>query len=323
MKLFFNAIALNDEKLMGGGENVSKNFLQNNGYIKNSFVSLFSAKKENPDIEVALFINFNMPEQYKKIFQENDIQIYNLSFDEYKFPDKMKWSLAFYKLCALKYAVTELDFDSYCMVDTDTLCQRSLEELWKECEQNILLYDMQHSLDIEQAVQMNKEYLQLVGVQRNLTNYGGEFIAGSRNQLRQFIQKCDFYYQKMLQEKLYTKHGDEFLICCAAEDKEIKVMLKPANAYIYRFWTSRFYLISTNYIYNPVTILHLPDEKNRGMICLYNYVMRHHSLPKGNKLFSMINLPRKKGRILISLQCWRHIIHIKLLNAFLMKKIKR
>ena len=185
-------------------------------------MSLFSAKKENPDIEVALFINFNMPEQYKKIFQENDIQIYNLSFDEYKFPDKMKWSLAFYKLCALKYAVTELDFDSYCMVDTDTLCQRSLEELWKECEQNILLYDMQHSLDIEQAVQMNKEYLQLVGVQRNLTNYGGEFIAGSRNQLRQFIQKCDFYYQKIVARKIIYETVERCVFAVQLRTKKLK-----------------------------------------------------------------------------------------------------
>lgn len=76
-----------------------------------------------------------------------------------------------------------------------------------------------------------------------------------------FMSECQQVYAQMTKADFKTTHGDEFIISLAA----VKFNVKNAGAYIYRFWTGSFRLISTCYKYNPVTILHVPAEKN--MVC--------------------------------------------------------
>lgn len=315
MNLIFNALAIDDKAR--GSTNVSDIFLKSDGYIKNSVVSLFSAKQNNPECECALILNFEINKHYHELFEEFNIKIFYVPFDKFYFSKNYNWSLAFYKLCALDYVVNNLNYDNYCLLDTDTVSIDAFDNIWKECEHNILLFDIQHSLDIQQAITMNQEYKNLNQIHTYLTNYGGEFIAGSKEKLSYFLERSKLYYHKMLSSNFKTKHGDEFIIACVAEETDIKNKIKNANAYINRFWTRNFYLISTNYIYNPICVLHLTDEKNSGIICLYNYIDKNRTLPKKNKIFKILNLPTQKSNIRKKLNLKKHSMYIKILNTYL------
>ena len=68
---------------------------------------------------------------------------------------------------------------------------------------------------------MNQEYKNLNQIHTYLTNYGGEFIAGSKEKLSYFLERSKLYYHKMLSSNFKTKHGDEFIIACVAEETDI------------------------------------------------------------------------------------------------------
>ena len=90
-----------------------------NVYLKNLCVSLISAKKATPDIDVALVSNIKIPTEHEKLLLENDVLIFLEPFDSFVFDDKYLWCLAFYKLCALEKMVTQYDYDNYIYTDAD------------------------------------------------------------------------------------------------------------------------------------------------------------------------------------------------------------
>lgn len=91
-----------------------------------------------------------------------------------------------------------------------------------------------------------------------------------------------------------TEYGDEFIICSASVN--IPGLIKDGGSYIYRYWTRNFYLVSTNFKFNPVSILHLPDEKNYGLMWLADYIIKNETLPKKEKVWKKIGFitPKRK-----------------------------
>lgn len=259
-------------------------------YMKLCVASLVSAKKNNADSDVALVTNYVIPEKYITIFKKHEIKIINIKFDNFVFDKNMKWNLAFFKLCALDYVVKNLKYENYLLLDTDTYTQNNLNDLFLESSKKILLYNMQHAISISQAINMNDEYKKLYNEQVYMTNYGGEFICGNRKNLSIFLNECNRVYKKMIKENFQTKHGDEFIICCSA--LKLPELIKDGAPYIYRYWTGSFYLVSTNYKYNPISILHLPAEKNYGLIWIADYIIKNGKLPNKKKLWKKIGLPK-------------------------------
>lgn len=72
----------------------------------------------------------------------------DIPYDEFCFPAEYTWSLAFYKLCVLKHLCAE-GFEKLIYLDTDVYIQGNLESIWREVEQKILLYDINHGLEVE------------------------------------------------------------------------------------------------------------------------------------------------------------------------------
>lgn len=91
---------------------------------------MISAKKETPDIDVALVTNTQTPTKYEKLLLENDVLIYNEPFDSFVFDNNYLWCLAFYKLCALEKMVIKYDYDNYIYTDTDVFVQKSLSKVF-------------------------------------------------------------------------------------------------------------------------------------------------------------------------------------------------
>lgn len=285
-----------NSKNMRGGVNISSNN-RFDVYMKNCCVSLLSAKKYNPDTDVALVTNIEVPKEYEKVLRNNNVLIIKAEFNDFVFSDDYKWGLAFYKLCALKYVIENYNYEFYSYLDSDVYIQSSFDNIWTECKNNILLYDINHGLQVRDYRLFLKDYYSFTGNSKNITHYGGEFFAGSRENAEIFISECYKIYSGMIDKKFFTSFGDEFILSQAAEKQ--KALIKNAGAYIYRFWTGAFHLVSTCYKYNPITVIHVPDEKINGMIKIYNYYCRNNKLPSIEKVYSILGLKHMKYKTAI------------------------
>lgn len=281
--LFFVPFAFDEKKMTG--VNVTSNALK--VYLKNLCVSLISAKKTNPNIDVALVSNVNIPPEYEKLLLENQVLIYTEPFDAFAFANDYPWCLAYYKLCALEKMVTKYDYDNYIYTDADVFVQKSLDKVFLELRDNILMYDINHGLYVRDYVQIMEEFNRF-GVDTYITHYGGEFFGASRENARLFAQQCKAIFDEMQSRNFVTAKGDEFISTIAAH--RLRGMVKNAGAYIYRFWTGDFYLVSTCYKFNEIAILHLPAEKQDGMLKLYNYFVRHNAFPSKEKVHKICHL---------------------------------
>ncbi len=290
--LFFVPFAFDEKKMTG--VNVTSNALK--VYLKNLCVSLISAKKTNPNIDVALVSNVSIPAEYEKLLLENQVLIYTEPFDAFAFANDYPWCLAYYKLCALEKMVTKYDYDNYIYTDADVFVQKSLDKVFLELRDNILMYDINHGLYVRDYVQIMEEFNRF-GVDTYITHYGGEFFGASRENARLFAQQCKAIFDEMQSRNFVTAKGDEFISTIAAH--RLRGMVKNAGAYIYRFWTGDFYLVSTCYKYNEIAILHLPAEKQDGMLKLYNYFVKHNAFPSKEKVHKICHLTHQplKARI--------------------------
>lgn len=258
-------------------------------YLRLAAVSLASARTHNPECDVALVTNVEVPSEFMPLFADVGIEVIPCPFDEFRFDASTPWSLAFYKLRALDHVVRTRDYDNILLLDADTYVTASLADVWKECSRHVLLLNIQHSLSAPQAEQMNREHAELFGREAFLTNYGGEFVAGSREKLRRFLDTCAGIHRRMVERRFTTRHGDEFILSAAAEQS--LGLVKDAGAYASRYWTQSFYLVSTNHQSNAVCVWHLPAEKRFALPRAYRYLARHGHVPSARRMRAWCNLP--------------------------------
>ena len=274
-------------------------------YMKNACVALLSAKHYNPNCDVVFATNLenvDIPTEYRTILEKNQITILHIPFDFFRFPGEMKWSLAFYKLCVLK-ALSESPYDAICYMDTDVFIQGGFDAIWEECQENILLYDINHGLNTKDYIILCDEVQDFLGHKKLITHYGGEFFASSKKNAQTFCSICEKIYAGMLNDGFSTSRGDEFIISLAAD--EMKQKIKNASPYIYRFWTgASFRLISTCYQYNRILVLHVPAEKERGMIRLFDRYIKNNRIPNDSIVWSMFRFHRRtlKDKVAVTIK---------------------
>lgn len=262
-----------------------------NVYLKNAFVALKSCKLNNPDDIVALITNLQLSDYWLCLFLNNDIQIFIKEYDSFVFDKKYGWSLAFYKLCALQYAL-ELDYDNYVLLDTDTYTQRTFSDIWLECKHNLLLSEINRGLYNRDYRVFCEEVQKFLNTDEYITRCGGEFIAGNKELLRIFIGQCSSVYEDMRESKFVTINGDEFIESIVAWYMRDKI--KSANAYVFRYWTAyRWHYVCSNFSHNPVCVLHCPREKNHGLLKLFKRMKKRDVLPDMNKVYALLHLDWK------------------------------
>lgn len=89
-------------------------------------------------------------------------------------------------------------------------------------------------------------------------------------------------------EKKYTQRGDEFYITTFAEKYNHQI----GNPFIERLWTTKnYYLVSTAYKYGEIAILHIPNEKDFGLIKLYEHIKKKGCLPHIRQIAYICGLP--------------------------------
>lgn len=264
-------------------------------YCQNLCVALVSLRHHNPECDVALVTNADLSQTYMEILSKQGVIIFPVPYDRFVFPDDYPWSLAFYKLCALDAMVQRKDYDYYCYLDIDVVANRPLAEMWQECDHNIMLYDIEHGLQVPNYVTFLKEISDFDCQSACITHYGGEFFAASRKNAEVFLTECHKIYDEMTERNIITTKGDEFIVSLVAARN--RHLVKNAGAYIRRFWTGSFRLISTCYEFDPVSVLHLPAEKRDGIIKLYRRYISKGKYPSNSQIYRICHLRRQSGVI--------------------------
>lgn len=283
------------DKEKSTGANIRNKNKSVNTYLKNVCVACISAKHFNPNDTVAMVTNLNdneIPEEYFEVLKGGGIEILYFNYDKYIFPKETSWGLCFYKLCALSHLL-ELDYDNYCYLDSDTFIQGSFKYIWEEVRTAILLYDFSHGLQVKDYKRFCAEINQFSESLKYLTQYGGEFFAANKDNAYRYVNILEKIYQENVEKSIKTTMGDEYLISLAANMPEIKVIVKNASPYINRYWTNgKFRLVCTNYEYNKVSVLHLPDEKERGISKIYSKYISRHLFPSITKVWRICRLSK-------------------------------
>lgn len=261
-------------------------------YLKNAIVSLSSAEEFNPDAVCILICNFEIPEHLRKVAEKANIQIHTVSFGKYESKKEFQWSITQYKFDAIEYVLKLMkEEDCMLLLDSDTVCTRKLDELFSEAANSLVLYPTAHSYFQTKRAEIRYNYRKIYHVDNdNLIHYGGEFFAGNKKQMEKLLNACSQAIQCARETENLKPWDDEHILSIAA-DRFLRDCVYPANAYIFRYWTNQFYLVSTNYYYDPVCIWHLPAEKNFGMLILYDYFEKNGSFPDVRKMAKIVGFP--------------------------------
>ena len=258
-------------------------------YMKNCCVAAVSARYQcGENTDVAIVTNIEIPCRYRNIIERKGVKIISFPFDDFCFSKEYKWSLAFYKLCALSKASKELDYDYYAYIDTDVYVQNSFDNIWAECETNILMYDINQGLNSSDYRRVLNEIGSFDASIQSFTYYGGEFFAANSANTQIYVAECEQIYKEMVRRDFVTTQGDEFISNIAAYRLNPKV--KNAGPYVYRYWTGTYRLLSTNYRVAPVVLLHCPAEKKSGIITIFNRYVNRGKLPSNRRAHSLLHL---------------------------------
>lgn len=223
--LIFSAYANLDSA--NSSVNIRNTTDRSNIYYKNIVVALVSAKRNNPDCDVALVTNQDVPAEYLSILSGNNVSVVYCAFDSFRFKEDYPWALAYYKLCAFQN-VLKFEYANYLLIDSDVFVQNNIYMLWNWTTDYLLMFDTS-----ETTQRWQNEMHKYLGDKTYVTHWGGEFIAGSHEIMKGFIELCDCIFLNMQRKNFITIHGDEFIESIAIHTSSIKV--KHAGMFMYRF----------------------------------------------------------------------------------------
>lgn len=264
-------------------------------YLRNSIISLCSAKKLDRKIECILYVNFDIEKDFAYAFKKHGIQVKHLAFGNHSMGGHYNWDIVNYRYDVMSDLCDSIsDNDRVIIIDSDTICVNPLSSIYKELDCNLLLFDVQHSIDHRDRKAILNNYQRIFGLEANITHYGGEFIGANGRLLKELYDSCKEVIQESMKIQDLDNWNDEHITSIAV-NRNMTSHVHNANPYIYRYWTGRgFYLTSTNYIHNAVSIWHVPNEKKYGFLRINKYYMKHDQFPELMKMAKILGFPRAK-----------------------------
>lgn len=267
-------------------------------YLKNSYACLKSVLLNNDDVKCILFIDFTLPDNWHSRFNAASVQIQYVEFGRYQISDKFDWGIVQYRYDVINYLCNMMDDeDEVIMLDTDVVCVGSLKDVFSEIKYRACFYDVQHAYTLPDRKNIMDNYLKLFPEAKHceLTHYGGEFVGCNGKHLRKIFEESKRVMEQSMGVEDLVNFNDEHITSIALYHLWKEVPINNANAYIARYWTNPgMYLVSTNYYFNPVVLWHLPFEKNRGFLWLYDYLLNKSKMPDYEVLRKVFGLPNCK-----------------------------
>ena len=267
-------------------------------YFKNSIACFASVKQFNEDLTPVLCADFDVPEKYKAYYDKLGAKIEKVPFD-LEVSSKSNWSICNYRYCVMKRLCEVLEDEDYVlMLDTDVVCVDNLAPLFEDVWDDLFLFDVNHSIRNRDRYNIILNYEKIYGEKCNLIHYGGEFICCKVKVLKELYKACVEMIKDSLKFDDLINFNDEHITSIAVY-RSLKDKAHNAEAYIYRYWTKGFYLVSTNYFYNSVLLWHLPVEKDYGMLKVFAYYDKKGKIPPAKKMAFWFGFPPKRRNHLI------------------------
>lgn len=256
MRAVIESVAWDENKSTGVNVGKAKG---SRPYFESAAVSLWSAKKSNPNWDVVLVTNTDIPVDISRVLESFGAKIVKQPFEKFSFPFDLSWHLAYYKLCALDALMTSDKYDALCLLDTDTWVRSSLDDLIEASGGGISMIDLHSTMNDADRKKMNAdlEFLAIEIPPQLIPFYGGELLCGGKESLQSFLAGCSSVQKRMISCGHVSERGDEFLYyACLAENSAPEIT--SANAYAARCWTGRYYSVPR---WEDLAVLHLPAEK--------------------------------------------------------------
>jgi hypothetical protein len=247
---------------------------------------LISVKKNNPYDEVALVCNCKIKDNYMDILSKNGIKFLYCEYDSFRQKKTTRYSLAYYKLCSFLYIVHEFEYDNIMQLDCDTYCMKNFDMIWKECYHHIMALQIPYSLNSSQKY-FYDEYHDFTNIFDFPQYFGSEFICANRVMAKKLINECLVVDENMKKKNFSSKAGDEF-IWNVAFTKMGFDYIKNASPYIMRVFSARPYFY--NLSFESMLILHLPLEKETGLLKCYSHYDRCNKLYTNNKTYKIFGM---------------------------------
>lgn len=260
--------------------NIKSKKKQLNIYYKNiinCFRTLLLTNKGNTGIRPILFTNIDVNSNYEKMFKCNDIRIIlrpNNHIPPKHYTDK--WQGTFYYIDAMCYFANNIkENDILFLVDPDCLFTNNInpiiESVYKYKSVNYLIeYDKEYNQN-----GLSRNELQKILIEEDNINiipdfFGGEFYGFKDDIIKIVSIELENLWEKSLKRYYHGKtyfHTEEHIISYLIY--KLDLYKGEANKYIKRMWTRPNYR-NIKYGDEKYIIWHLPAEKDKGLIKIYN-----------------------------------------------------
>jgi hypothetical protein len=238
-----------------------------------------------------LCADFELPEEYRKIYGELGIAIEQVQF-KLDVASESDWSIVNYRYCVMDHLCRRLDDDDVVMMlDTDIVCVDPLGELLEDLGEDVMLYDVGHSRENRDRKNILLNYRKIYGQDSNLIHYGGEFICTRVRHLKKLYRSCIEVIEASNAYDDLLNFNDEHITSMAVY-RDLREKAHGVGAYLCRYWTGSFYLASTNWKNNPVPLWHLPVEKQTGICKVYAFFRKTGRFPGKDQMARLFGLPR-------------------------------
>jgi len=255
-------------------------------------VFLFTARKFNPTLRIALFSNVSEYTivdnvNYKELFEKLNIEFYTTPF-EYQTPKGYfgSWRNQFYEFSILKFISDHPAFsneDAFILVDSDCVITKGLDDIFSEVVKNecitysIDAYNPTYKINGISRIEMKSIFEKLQGFEMaSVPSYhAGEFLGATIASIKKIM---DFFYptwQSLLDfhsknlPRLYEEaHVLSYLYYrCGYQGGQ-------ANRYIKRLWTDPSSFRNVRKGDDSYIIWHLPAEKRFGFNKMFHFLKK-------------------------------------------------
>lgn len=286
--IIFEALAIDDSASTSASlASIVKDYKVSDIYLKNSLVSLASIKQYNHDVCVALVVNIELEEIWRRRFEQFGITLFYCPYDTFVVPKHVVYSLSYYKLCAFDYLVKNTDYKRYCFVDCDTFSINSYKPLWIECDSAINIVPNESSIISKKRVEINKIHKEISNEDRLIIHYCSGFIAGTKSDLVDLLELCGQKYRKLFVDgSVLTEIGDEIIWSLALADYDRRIHSPKAYCLLSAISATNYWIDKEHWDDEDVFMWHLPGDKRYSLIWAYNYLMSKGNLPSKKKMAS-------------------------------------
>lgn len=251
-------------------------------YMKIQVPFFLTFQRYNPTVRFLFFTNLklkDLPDYLQQLFQQLNVEVVTLPYISRPPRDWYgSWQNQFYLFDIFRWMQRKMNpMDSLLVCDADCLCRHPLDGLFEDVERDgSALYEFITYPEVRvngiRLEQMQELYIRVYGEKpaEHIVYYGGEFIALRGDVIKHINETFPTLWHKNLnyrEEGLPTLNEEAHVLSILAEHLHIRN--RHANRYVKRMWTSpQFTNVEPGDENHPVW--HLPYEKKRGLIRLYN-----------------------------------------------------